>query len=246
MLVFNTLYKTRPCILHRPSHHALYEPIKHQFFKSHEQHIGIIDNLTIVTWNNYCQKMIAEKSMDHLGLEYTVLGKGEVWHDNTDKIKLTNEFLPKVTTEFVLGVDGFDVILMDHPGKVIDLLEIYDCEMIFNANNGPWGDSKKLIEICTREFPRPYNHPNAGVWVGKTEYCRDFFEKVGQVTLAQVEDLMQNELHADFRGSEQVRVNLVFEELYPQVKIDWRCGAFQLINYSGAPGVKTTQPIMLL
>jgi len=238
MVFKNKFFNTRPCVLHNPTPHYLWDIIIKEFFNTKRKKIKLHD-LTIVTWNNKKSKSILERSLEHLGLKCVVLGKGIKSWNNTLKIKLINKALPKIKTNFVMGVDAFDAIILSDPNKSIDILNFYNADMVFNATCGTVYSSKRLIEFCDNQFSRyPMRNPNAGAWIAKTKFCRRFFNKMAGITINKLVKFMHEEEFPNnptpslqwCSKSEQLRMKFIFEKLYPRVTIDYQCQFFQILN----------------
>lgn len=230
----NAFFNTRPCVLHNPSENDLWDVIVNMFFQTCRKKIKLRDDLSIVTWNNKLEISLIERSLDHLGLSCKVLGKGVNPWNNTLKIKLIRDFLPRVNTKFVMGIDAFDVIVMRDPGEAVNLLGFYGADMVFNATCGIACSSKRLVDFCDEEFAGyPMRHLNAGAWVARTDFCREFFNEVDGITYddIQKEDYSTGSPLGSFSKSEQLRIKLVFENFYPKVTIDYCCKVFQILNH---------------
>ena len=121
----NLTFNTRPLVVHAQGPHMnkpYWQPIRDKFFASQPQKLTLPKNLTILTWNNGHDSMgVFEKSMAHLGLPCLVLGKGvDEWINSKHKPLLTYEALKNIDTEFVMGVDSRDAILLDDPAKILN------------------------------------------------------------------------------------------------------------------------------
>jgi hypothetical protein len=239
MMFKNKFFNTSPYVLHNPTPHPLWESLVQEFFKTQKRKLKLKD-LTIITWNNKDFKSLFEMSLDHLGLECIVLGKGITSWKNTLKITLARDILPKINTPFVMGVDAFDAIMLDDPSESIQILDFYKADMVFNATCGTAYSSKKLRDFCDKEFAEsPMRHPNAGAWIAKTGFCQEFFNKLADVTVDELFKFMDEEEFPEEPcprpeewcvKSEQLRVKYLFERAYPQVTVDYQCRVFQVLN----------------
>jgi hypothetical protein len=178
---------------------------------------------------------VLEISLQKLGIQPRVLGKYiQPWF-NVDKIPLTIQTLREISTTYVLGIDAFDAVVVDDPNRVIGILELYKTEMVFNGTTGKLRSFPSVDLLCDQAFPdHPFRYPNAGVWVGRTAFCQKFFDRVYSVheTFSERIGCMQDdpERYQEYMESEQARVKVVFEEMFPSVMVDYRCEVFQLLN----------------
>jgi hypothetical protein len=193
-------------------------------------------DLTIVTWNNKSEKCVLERSLDRLGLRCVTLGKGVKNWSNVIKTPLVCDFLQTVTTKYVLGMDGFDCVVVGDPGRAIRLLQDCGLPMMFNATNLAYCGTRALTKCCQEKYaPHVFCQLNAGVWLGEVEFCKRFFDAVNAVTMEQVDTLIAQEgvperVHQEFRHSEQLRVKLVYAKMMDSVFLDCCCEAFQILN----------------
>ena len=109
----------------------------------------IIEGITVLTWSIPGETTMLEKCMERMGLKGELivipLTKPVNW---LDKIKKTNEYLKKIDTKYVLGLDSTDIMIStDISGQKklwYDLKETFkskNCKLLFNAEKYNWPSS---------------------------------------------------------------------------------------------------------
>ena len=232
-VLINRLFNTNPLVVHAHgshSHKPYWQPIKDNFFSSPPQNFGNVDDLTIMTWNNGHEAMgILEKSLDHLGVPYLVKGEGiKKWINSKHKPQLTFEAVNEIKTKYVLGIDSRDAIVLDNPQKIITRFEHdFSCELVFGADRLNWPNLEKF-KIFEESIPEARNSEfcflNGGIWIGKTEFCKVFFQAA-----------VQTEALPEAPDSEQGILKQLFIKYYPKVQLDYECKMFQNIGFIFRP-----------
>ncbi len=130
--------KTHPVILHAPGGGPT-EPLKGSHPKHQTQHPtwqtllkhwqkspapepgpDLSRELTVITWNTSQNKSILELSLEKLGVPCKVLGRGHRNWSNSLKLEIAIKFLTTVNTPYVLALDAYDVLVIDHPVKALE------------------------------------------------------------------------------------------------------------------------------
>jgi hypothetical protein len=225
----NLDFNTSPSIVHAQGPHdykPYWQPIRDHFFGTQQKKLATPTNLTIITWNNGHEAMgVFEKSIAHLGLDCVILGNGiENWVNSIHKPMLTNEALQNIKTEYILGVDSRDAILIDNPQLIIDqFLENFNCDLVFSADLLNWpnlAEFKKFEDKCAEGKNSAYRYLNSGAFIGRTSYCCHFFgESVKLQPVKQAE------------RSDQGIFKQLFQTEYPKVQLDYHCIMFQNIGF---------------
>ncbi|WP_299611671.1 glycosyltransferase domain-containing protein [uncultured Tateyamaria sp.] len=228
-MLTNTLLGTQPMIVHAQGQQDAsphWSEIRDGFFKSQPQTCSPDPRLTVITWSNDTSgPCIFEQSLNHLGLVPSVLGRGvEEWVNSIHKPTLTLKALQTISSDYVLGVDGFDAIALRDPGQAVDLFEAeFSCDLLFNAGKVCWPDLDVFRDFehsVSDAAGSPFRYLNGGAWIGRTEFCREFFAAVAA----------QPQLDG-WPGSEQGLLKQLFPEWYPNVSVDYRCRIFQTLQY---------------
>lgn len=228
-MLVNLIFDTRPIVVHahgRHSYKPLWPPIRERFFASPARRIGALPNLTILTWNNGHQAMgLLEKSLDHLGVPYLVLGQGiENWINSRNKPPLTLEATRNITTKYVMGVDSRDAIFVDDPQLLVDRFEKdFDCELVFSADRINWPNCSSFREFedaLPGAQESEFKYLNSGAWIGKTDFCREFF--AAAVETQPVKEAPE---------ADQGILKQLLPAYHPKVQLDYRCALFQNIGF---------------
>lgn len=223
--VTNTIYDTNPSFLHAPGK-TEFNPLWSQNFYNDVALRRInCDNTTIITWSSDDQpkehkiKDIFLSSLEKYGIDVTKLIQNP-WYTNRIKTKLTLNHLESVDTEYVIGGDNFDVVFTGTDFNPHDVLKEYDCDLLFNAEKKFWPPEFESMEYAQKSMTHPpFCYLNAGLWVGKREFCIDFFN-----------DVLKYDKLPIHMQSEQVCVHLSYMKHFPLVKIDYKCLIFQNLN----------------
>lgn len=226
-MLTNLLFNTDPLVVHAPGplrHKPNWQEIKDAFFSSPPAKLGPVEDLTILTWNNGNEAMgILEKSLDHLGVPYLVKGEGiREWVNSKHKPLLTVEAVNSIKTKYVMGVDSRDAIVLDDPAKILERFKrAFSCELVFGADRMNWPNVerfKRFEESLPGAEESDFKFLNGGMWIGKTEFCREFFTAA-----------LETEAVSDVAHSEQGILKQLFQTYYPRVQLDYRCQMFQNI-----------------
>jgi len=177
MQIKNRITGTVPVIIHSPGltfsrryHkrvHAKRNPLWAYLLKHWEQASppgqpgpDISRDLAIITWNTGFGKSLLERSLDRLGVPCTVLGRGHQNWSNPLKMALAREFLETVTTPYVLALDAYDVLVLDHPAQALQRFQEMNCDILFNAAMQFYPDFGK--QNPARTGSNPYRSRPAG------------------------------------------------------------------------------------
>ena len=225
----NLTFNTFPTVIHAQGPHdnkPYWQPIRDAFFALPKKNILLPKDLTILTWNNGHSAMgVFEKSMAHLGIPCLVLGEGiENWENSKHKPSLTFEALKNIQTEYVMGVDSRDAILIDDPSILLNkFLSLFDCELVFSADLMNWPnipEFKKFEDKCAKDFHSDYKYLNSGAFIGKRDFCLEFFKVASETPPS-----------PKAPKADQGIFKRVFMEFYPKVQLDYHCHLFQNIGF---------------
>ena len=218
-------------MVHAHGHHdykPLWPPIRQAFFESVQRHIGAAPHLTVVTCNNGHEALgLLERSLDRLGVPYLVGGEGfSDWRNSRDKPKALSEVLHRVTTAYTLYADSRDAILVGDPGVLVNRFQAFGCELVFGADCMTWPPDPafRRFEDSIAPSDTVFRYLNGGVWIGRTQFCREFFETAERTApLASAPD------------SEQGILRRLLPRFYPRVRLDYHCEMFQNIGFVARP-----------
>ncbi|MEZ4714972.1 MAG: hypothetical protein R2851_02605 [Caldilineaceae bacterium] len=92
---------------------------------------------------------------------------------------------PRITTEFVLGIDSRDALLLGDPAELVArFVDEYDCRLLFAADLVNWPTLARFDAFESSLPPAQGNrfrYFNGGMWIGRTAYCRRFFAEATRV-----------------------------------------------------------------
>ena len=229
----NTLFGTQPLVVHAHGHHRNHphwKPIRDQFFALPEASIGSPEDLTIITCNNGAEAMgLLERGLDRLGVPYLVAGQGVFpWVNARDKPVAIQRILEAVATPYVMYADSRDALVISSPEPVVRRFERdFDAGIVFGADRMNWpplSRFKRFEKNVARGQPGDFHYLNGGMWVGRTEFCRDLFGQA--VTMTVVPEAPE---------SEQGILRQLFLERPDGIALDYRCQLFQNIGFVSAP-----------
>lgn len=227
----NTLFGTEPIAAHCPGPlHDGWRYFSDAVFSAPATPHRHRESATVLTWNNGLRpdkpNGALEQCVARHGCEALVLGAGVHPWSNVAKLKLTAEALQQIDTDFVVGLDSGDVLLVDHPDEIVSRFrQHFACDLLFNATGSRcWPELPAFVMF---ESTRPEadiaagrHWLNAGAFVGRTAFCREYFGALARL--------------AEERGfpDDQYAVKATWPEWYPRVQLDYRCRIFQWFNES--------------
>lgn len=185
------------------------------------------ESFTLLTWNTGDRPEKPNGLMERCAVRHecptVVLGEGRPWSGQL-KLQSTAEALEQITTEFVIGLDSGDVLLVDHPDRIVERFRThFTCDLLFNATGSEcWPASPDFIMF---ESSRPGASRsqgrcwlNAGAWIGRTDFCRKYFAQ-----------LAAGPNHPLF-DDDQSAVKHSWPRWYPRIQIDYQSEIFQWFN----------------
>jgi hypothetical protein len=230
-VLYNRLYNTFPVVVHcpgvKPPHGKLWDSLVNRM-NHRRRGVNSLKDATIITWNNR-DKGYLEKSLDGIGVEYTVLGRHVKNWNNVYKLKLTVDALEKINTKYVIGLDSCDIIVVDDPNKLVERFKEKDCQLIFNSQCCCYprlnidGQPFEFVEIENKLNTGKYKNCrlNAGAFIGETEFCKTFF---GSCLL------IKPGIEKEWAISEQIYIKSNLHNYLNCVKLDYECELFQVIE----------------
>jgi hypothetical protein len=230
LIIYNYKYKNFPIIIHCPGKNntLLWENIVKIFNKKKNKiSKSFIKDLEIITWNNKKEKGILEKSLDNVGLHYTVLGVDVENWSNPSKIYLTIDYLKRSNSKYIIGLDSFDVFVLNNLNDILEKFLEFDCKILFNGGPVRHPPVKRPFVHIEEEMGRNYDYKylNAGVWMGEKDYCLDFFKYC--LCCREKDEDPNNEW---WNKSEQFYIKRGFEKFYDNIKIDYESKIFQITH----------------
>ena len=136
----------------------------------------------------------------------------------SEKLRLTRDFLENTTAEYVIGLDSSDVVLLDHPDEIVRRFRKRgDCDLLFNATGSSCWPALPEFILFESSLPGAKESLgrcwfNSGCWVGRTEFCREYFAAMAAETPVR-----------GYEYSDQAVCKRTWPRWYPRVNIDYRC-----------------------
>jgi hypothetical protein len=216
MLIKNNKYNTFPLIAHNPYieiDSLLWdELIKKNLKKCQKPH-----DLTIVTWNNQETKGMLQIQLESLNIDYICLGKGIKWETNRNKPKLLLEYIKNIKTNYILGLDCYDVIIIGNIFNIIEKFKKFKCKLLFNSTGTVFPPDEGCEFIEKSRCEGPFCFFNSGAFLGETDFIESVFSNL-------------NLSDPSWPFSDQFILRKKYYSLFPQIKIDSMCEIFQTMN----------------
>lgn len=180
LIVRNRFTGTTPCILHANAvaKTAYWQNIVSAWRNSDVTRFdrSWLDELTVFTWNTKEEKSLFEQSLDRTGCDYYKLGRGvQKWFRH--QIFLTCEFLPQVKTKYAMASDAFDAILLESPGRALDLFkrQYGGKGILYTAETNYWPETAGTKDFEETRHTGRFRYLNSGGFIGETEELKCFF-----------------------------------------------------------------------
>lgn len=146
------------------------------------------EGLTILSCNNNSGISVLEQSlqaMDFPQSRVRMLGKEVRTWSHIEKIRLIQEGLRSVETPYVLYVDSSDALVVTLHQTIQDFTN-QNVDLIFGAERdichpGNFMKREEKARAKRLGYPGKYVYLNAGVWMAKTEFARQFFSHCARV-----------------------------------------------------------------
>jgi hypothetical protein len=230
-MIIKSRYKTYPLVVHAPDWEKnKFWPNLVRLFCKENQVIASAD-LTIVTWNNL-HEGVFEKSLRLKNVPFTLKGSSDVTWSNYNKFKYNIEVAKTCGTKYLMGCDSHDVILTGDPIEIVKRFEQMECKMLFNCEKHFYPNLSEPILQGWKSFQKKvseskYQFLNAGIWIGETNFCLEFFQRANQIRVYDLFDCEPYEyLKESSIGCDQSSLHHIFSEYYPEVMLDYGCEIF--------------------
>lgn len=234
-MIYNLIYGTKPIFIHNPGRkitpvwNSLFEKIKILPITD-----NTLKNCLILTWNTTEKKSPLEISLDKFNCQYQTLGKGIKNWLNPMKMGLACEALENTDSEYVIGLDAFDVLCITEPSEIIDRFKEFNCKMLFNAGSVWFPSIREDFKLFEESIAGSNSFPyiNAGMWIGYTKFVKEFLK-----TAIQTPRIPE---HKIWDTSEQIYIKSAFKNYYPETMLDYSSKIFQIVNVVNHNHVKMT------
>lgn len=234
-MISNLIYGTKPLFIHNPGRKIT--PVWNSLFQKIKKLPTIensLENCLILTWNTTEEKSPLEISLDKFNCEYQILGRGIKNWLNPMKMDLANKALENTDSEFVMGLDAFDVLCLGKPSETIDRFKKFNCKMLFNAGSVWFPSIREDFKLFEKSIAGSHSFPylNAGMWIGYTKFVKEFLK-----TAIQTPKIPHNKL---WDTSEQIYIKSAFKSHYPNSQLDYNSNIFQIVNIINQDHIKMT------
>ncbi len=204
---------------------------------------GIMQERMISSLEGYGKNTVFEQSLEHIGIDnYVVLRKELKNYGDykcTFKITWVLDYLEsgKCDTDLLLCTDAIDVVFQDDPQKIVDTFNSFDCDLLFMStkDNSAYNFMPDVQKFVNSTHPNRYL--NAGVWIGKVDFVKEFLTTAKEFVLG--EDDVSMDDYADWLkkpqpnypngGYDQDIFRFLEPKFYPRLKVDYQ----NLMAYRG-------------
>ena len=176
---------------------------------------SVPEDVTLVTWNNKEKPSILEKQLNSLNIKFHNLGtQFEYWNTNRNKPMSLSNY--EIKTEYVMGLDSFDVKIVNDLSTIIDKFKTKKCEVMFGATTTIY----PKCQVCKNESrliedTSPFCYLNSGTFIGKADFVKNLFSKL-------------NYKCKKFPKSDQYLIRKEYSKDNKNIKIDSSCLVFQI------------------
>lgn len=239
----NLVTHSSPQIIHAPGFaHAkpkLWHDVNRIWPTLSKKSFKVDPRLAIVTWNN-AQDSLVEQSLRHNGVDCFVVGREYPEWNNLRKFDLVAEFCTKTTAEYVIGLDSFDVVFFGDPNRCLDRFLGMGLDLVFNAElvfypKWPFAYYQEAELYQRQVSPGPFCFLNSGAWMGRREFCREFFSICSTIKLWTLYDMTAFPL---VKNCDQSAIHGVARRFPGRVGVDHGCQIFQNV-------AKTTNEVVI-
>jgi hypothetical protein len=228
MLITNLITGSTPSVLHRngnpPQWHAQWEKIVAAFFAEAHEPCEPCPELTIITWSNRPTKSLLERCLDARGVSYLTLGKGLPEWRNDMKVYLNATTLERISSEYVMGLDSDDVLVVACPRRIVADFRAHGCDILFSTERNSCPDVPSLTEFERALGTSRFRHLNSGAWIGRTDACRRYFRDCLEEDNGDILAVLAT--RSNFRD-DQCLTRKTFQRYYPAARLDDECRIFQ-------------------
>lgn len=231
-------FGTSPQLIHAPdcSKNPYWDKLC-RVFLNRTKTVHNCHDLTVLTWNNR-KKGAFERSLEIKGIPHIITGQNDNPWSNYNKFKYNIQIARECGTKYLMGCDSHDVLFIGDPCEVVDRFSRMDCRLLFNCEkffypNFPEPTLQRWRSFEMSVGQRPYQFLNAGMWIGETDFCQEFFQHADAVRVYDLFDCEPYEfLRKSSIGCDQSSLHHIFPHFHPRVSLDYRCEVF--LNISNA------------
>jgi hypothetical protein len=176
-------------------------------------------DLEIITWSNHMGEVpLLQRSAMHLGIALTVLRKDVAQWEHVMKIGMTYDYLRHHEgPEYVLQLDGDDVLLFGSPAEMIERFRLYECQMVLGNQTDTWPEDRiaeQFNQDCYGDSK--YSYINSGSLMARRDYLLERLEQMLPFT-----DPCPQWLRNPYdKFSDQLAWSRMHLAYYPEIKTD--------------------------
>lgn len=220
-----------PGPLRHPRHpvHREWEAAKAAFFADDSTRgaCGAHDDLTIITYNTRSAPCLLERCVAHLGVSGLVVLGGEKDDWSLEyKISLVLDYLRSraCRSEYVLCLDGDDVLVLADPGLILARFLRVRCEALFTSTAWDWPPSRECWEFessVAAPADHAHCHLNSGGYLARRGYLMTALTEVAEA-MAQRQPWCDTPQGFD----DQLAWRHMHRRYHPAIRVDARCEIF--------------------
>lgn len=231
MLIRNLITGSFPKVIHAPDTSKIWQDICKKFFSSSHSHVKTDNRLKILTWNNL-ESSPLEKCLNLRNIPFEILGKNIVTWNNLKKFSLNIDCLNSFKSKYFMGLDSHDCLLIGDPVDIVNEFEELNCDMMFNSETYFYPNIQIEYYQSNKRFQdqisdKKYKFLNSGAWIGKREFCLDFFNDCSKIRIWEMFDCTN---FLKLFNCDQSVVHSIFSKYYPSVILDYDCKIFNNIS----------------
>jgi len=206
--------------------------------------------LTILAWSNTesLETGMLPKQLGTAGVPHRIIGEdipSDRWTGQT-KLQAIVAALAEVRSPYVAGFDACDVVLLDTPQRLVErFASEFSCRLLFGATRDalpPIPGSLEFEETMTPWEQSPYRYIDSGVWIGHTDFCREFFTAALSMWSADHEatlrtyaerwaPYMNTTIERFWREFDEPVIRKILPSYGGEVVLDTRCSLLQTLNF---------------
>jgi len=184
-----------------------------------------VEDLSIVLFSNYPWKGSGRLSLEHFGLDYSVIGQDVQGFKHINKMQELMRFSKDCRSKYILYIDDPDLFCISKLGDIVSRFKKFNCKMLFQGDGWFYPRSNSELAKKTKSFldnlrpDSPYKYLNSGAFIFETS----FFNNVSD-SIINGESYNKDICQSTYMSA--------FPHLYPETKIDYRCEIFQSTAWS--------------
>jgi hypothetical protein len=186
--------------------------------------------IELITWNNLGDGPL-EQCCARNDYSLVVYGKEVTAWSNYLKFTFNIQACRETKAQYVMGCDAHDVILLSSPEDILEGFLQFNCKMLFNAERYFYPNIPEPVVQEWKQYEEQryggFPYLNAGVWIGETEFVKEFFSECNKVRVHDLFDCSNyRALRKDFIGCDQSSIHATFPKFWPDVQLDSQADLF--------------------